>query len=487
MTQAIKVGIFAAIGLALLAFFILRVEDLSLWEPEGRRVDARFATVAGLDSKSAVRVAGVRIGRVDAVRLDGREARVSLVLDPQLTLTEGTRARIASLGLLGESYVELLPGPPGSPPLPPGAVVPGEVPVTLDQALERLARVGDSLERITGTVAGELEAGGDLDVLMAELAVTARQVRAMVEENRSAVTATVAHFEQASGTLARELPRMAAQMQETLAVVQGMLQENRDSLRESLANARAITDRIQVSVDNLNEISGRLARGEGTIGKLLTSEEAHDSLVSTLDAIEEGVGTLSDTLGAVQRLKLELGAQSFYLTDLEENHSTFRLDLDPGRGNRVYRLALTDAPTGDERITTERITITRPDGTTEVQTIETLRRDDDPTLSALLGFRRADGATLWGGLIEDSFGVQVDYPLWERKLWLSLEAFDFDRADDLDPHLRALARWQFHRHFYLLGGYDDFLESDRDSFFLGGGASWGDDNLKALLGSVPRF
>jgi hypothetical protein len=34
-----------------------------------------------------------------------------------------------------------------------------------------------------------------------------------------------------------------------------------------------------------------------------------------------------------------------------------------------------------------------------------------------------------------------------------------------------------------VGGYDDPLE--RDSFFLGGGIRWRDDNLKYLLGSVP--
>jgi ABC-type glutathione transport system ATPase component len=38
---------------------------------EGHRVDASFTSVAGLDDKSAVRVAGVRVGRVDGIRLEG--------------------------------------------------------------------------------------------------------------------------------------------------------------------------------------------------------------------------------------------------------------------------------------------------------------------------------------------------------------------------------------------------------------------------------
>ena len=42
-------------------------------------------------------------------------------------------------------------------------------------------------------------------------------------------------------------------------------------------------------------------------------------------------------------------------------------------------------------------------------------------------------------------------------------------------------------HFYLLGGYDDPLVSERDSLFVGAGIRWRDDDLKYLLGSIPRF
>ena len=61
MSQALKVGIFMTIALVAVAYFILRIEDLTLFRPEGRRVDAVFDSVAGLDDKAPVRVAGVRV------------------------------------------------------------------------------------------------------------------------------------------------------------------------------------------------------------------------------------------------------------------------------------------------------------------------------------------------------------------------------------------------------------------------------------------
>jgi len=482
MPQAVKVGIFAFIALVLLGWFILRIEDIRLFEPPGERLAADFDSVAGLDDKAAVRVAGVRVGRVDGISLADRKARVGLLLDRDLGLTEGTLARLATSGLLGERYVELVPGPAGAAPLPPGAVVPGETPVTVDQAIAQLSEVGQSIQRLTGSMEGSL-AGGNLDRLIDNLAATAEEIRKLVETNRHEVTATVHNFSLASGTLAEELPKLSQQMQGLMAQISEILAENRGQVQGSLANVQDLTERMKTSVDNFNDISGKIARGEGTLGKLVSSEEAHDQLVSTLDSIEQGVEGLSETLGQVRRLRLDLGLEAFYLEDVEEAHTSFRVDLTPGEDSkRMYRLALVDDPRGDEKTRFERITVTNPDGTVETTEIETLSRDDDPTFSALFGFKGPRDAVLWLGLIEESGGFQIDYPVLRDKLWLSMEAFDFDRADDLDPHLRLLGRWQVHRSFYLMGGYDDFLESSRDSFFLGAGVTWNDDGLKALLG-----
>lgn len=493
MSEAVKVGLFAFLALAIFAFFILRIEDFDPFSPEGPKVYALFDTVAGLDDKASVRIAGVRVGRVDGVGLQDRQAKVGLKIEsPDVTLTEGSRARVASLGLLGENYIELIPGPRDAPPLPSGAVIPGESPVTMDQAMEQLSEVGESIQQITGNFAGQMGPEGNLALLIEDLGATASAVRGLVETNREQVAATVGNFEQASAALARELPRLSHQMERVLVEIEAVLAENRPEMAESMENVERVTEDIQVSVRNLNEITGRLERGEGSLGKLLTSEEAHDSLVSTLDSIEGGVSTLQETLGAVQRIRLDLGAESYWLSDPEEARSTFQLTIDPQSEGRLYRVGLVDDPRGDEETTFERITVTNPDGTTETRTIETLRRDDDPTFTALFGFEAEQGARLWGGLIEDQVGFQVDYPLFDRRLWLSMEAFDFDREvgvleEELNPHLRVMGRWWFHDNFYVMGGVDDFLESDRNSYFLGGGVRWNDDNLKGLLGSVPRF
>ena len=54
--------------LGILGFFVLKIEDVQIGHGGGaRKVTAVFDSVAGLDNKSAVRVAGVRVGKVSNV------------------------------------------------------------------------------------------------------------------------------------------------------------------------------------------------------------------------------------------------------------------------------------------------------------------------------------------------------------------------------------------------------------------------------------
>ncbi|HEX7180355.1 MAG TPA: MlaD family protein [Thermoanaerobaculia bacterium] len=485
MSQAIKVGLFATTCLIVLALLIWQIEDLNPFAEGGRTVSAVFDSVAGLDDKASVRVAGVRVGRVDGIGLEGRRALVSLRLEQPLPLTVGTVARIASLGLLGEKYVEIVPGPPNAPPLPDGAILPGETPPGIDEAMAKLNKIGESIQEVAGSFSGA-DFGGSIDRLVSDLQLTSREIRLLVAENRAAVNSTLRNFDAASGALARELPRLAEQMNRTMAQIEAILAENRGNVSGSTENIRTLTTELQTSVDNLNRISDKIASGEGTIGKLVNSDEAHRELVATMDSIQGGVESLSGTLGAINKFRIDLDMQGAYLPDRDGSLTRFHLDIDPQDGKRLYRGGISSTPDGKRKEKTQTITTTLPDGTTETTTITNVSEEKSYVATGLLGYRAANDLRLWAGLIENSGGAQVEYPFLDRRLWLSFEAFDFNRPEDLAPHLRLTGRWQFHPNLYVVGGYDDFLE-DTDSLFLGGGIRWNDENIKYLLGAIPRF
>jgi phospholipid/cholesterol/gamma-HCH transport system substrate-binding protein len=491
MSQTVKVGIFMTVALVLLGWLILKIEDWSLFGEKGRRFEAVFESVVGLDDKAAVRVAGVRVGRVDGVRLDGsgRRARVGLLLDPALVLTEGATAAIANQGLLGDKFVELSPGPAGGAPLPEGSVLPGETPVSFDQAMEKLDEIGSSIQDAMKGLSSE--DGGGIGALIDSIQATADELRAVIAENRESFGGTVKNFERFSATLAEDLPRLTAQIERVLGQVDSVVAENRGNLQEGLENVKELTASVQRSVDNLNTITDRLVKGEGTIGKLLTSDDAHNELLDALGSVEKGVETLTDTLGRAQKMKLELGLTSSYLSETEESRSAFRVDLAPqgDESKRLYRFDLVSDPYGRVQEKTTIETVTLPDGTVEETTTTRLTRDERRNeYSALFGFPFAERrGRVWIGLVENSGGAQVEYSLIPERVWLSFEAYDFSRELDLDPHLRLSALWYPWRNVFVEAGYDDPLVDDLRSPFVGFGLRWSDDDIKYLLGSIPSF
>jgi phospholipid/cholesterol/gamma-HCH transport system substrate-binding protein len=390
---------------------------------------------------------------------------------------------IRSLGLLGDKFVELSPGEAAGPPMADGARLPGKTPIAWDDAMAQLSELGSSLGE-TLSAFDPKESGETIARLLANLETTSATVQSLVEANREQVGSTVANFERFSDGLATELPRLTAQMERVLIQVEAAVAENRGALRQSLDQVAEVSGGLRSSIDDLNRITARIAGGEGTLGKLVGSDEAHEQLTSTLDAVETGVRSLSDTFSRVQKLRLDLDFDSYVLEETDETRSSFSIDLDPQGSNRFYRLGIVDDPRGRVRERTEVVTVTGPDGSPETTTTTTRTRSDDVRISAQFGFRFGD-ARLRAGLFESSGGAAVDYGFLRDRLRMSLEAFDFSRQDDLDPHFRLFGEWYVHEHVYLLGGIDDFLVDDLESLFVGFGVRWTDDDLKYLLGSLP--
>ncbi|SCZ50569.1 phospholipid/cholesterol/gamma-HCH transport system substrate-binding protein [Thiohalomonas denitrificans] len=110
----IWVGVFVAGGLAALSMLAMQVSNLtSVGEADGYEIKARFDNISGLNVRSPVTMAGVRIGRVVDIDFDEKtfEAVVSMRIESQYDqLPEDSSASVFTSGLLGEKYVGLEPG-----------------------------------------------------------------------------------------------------------------------------------------------------------------------------------------------------------------------------------------------------------------------------------------------------------------------------------------------------------------------------------------
>lgn len=477
MNTAAKVGVFFVLVLVIAGFLIWKIEDLRVGKGKAQRVTVQFQDVSGLDEKSAVRVAGVRVGKVDKIHLENGKAYVDVELERDVALRQGASAEISSLGLLGEKYVELVPGPVGAPPLPENSVIVGGVPVSFDQ-ITKLARdieldikeITQNLKTSLGGPAGEKR----LETIVENVRLITEELRGIVVANREGVNATVSNF--------REFSAMMTQLVDR---VDRLVAANEANVTGGIANIREVSGKLQTTADNLNVITSKIKEGEGTVGKLVQSEETHKNLNDALVAVKEGVGGLNKALGSIGKLKLDLGLRTEYLAQSSAGKGYFTLDINPADSPRFYRVELSTQPEGKRAVTNTIERTVFPDGHTEVKTIETQEFTDQFAISALIGFRWND-FVLRGGLIESRGGAGVDYVTLKNRLRFSADIWDFNRPD-FAAHAKLTSRFYFSPSVFVTGGWDDILNFDRnaDSIFFGAGIRWTDDDLKYLLGSLP--
>ena len=509
MSNAAKVGIVMLIALAVAGYFILKIEDLDLSRSRTtRQVKAIFDDVAGLDDESSVRIAGVRKGHVTDIKVlpDGR-AEVTMEVDDDVPLHENAAARVANLGLLGEKYIELEPGSANTPVIQGDAIrLRGSAPATFDDVTDQISSIANDVKAITTSMRAVMagpEGQQRLDLIVGNVETITREMRALIAANRTNVDATLANSRAITEQLRVEIPRLARSIDSVANQLGGTVGENRGEMREIVSNLKQLSSDLRVTAENLNAITGQVKGGEGTMGKLLYSDEAHQRLTTALASVESGVGELKNVLGRAARMQLQLGIKTDYLAGMGEpaavdgvrpelegsSRSAVNLRLIPNPdNNRFYNIELSDDPRGKRRDKLTVETKTNPD-TGEKTTIvtEQTRFDRDFLISAQAGWL-LDDLAVRVGLFDSTGGVGADYRLNDR-IVVTGEAFDFGKRRDDNPHIRLFGEYTFRKEqsktprLFLTTGVDNALNDT--AFIFGGGIRWTDEDLKYLLGSIP--
>jgi phospholipid/cholesterol/gamma-HCH transport system substrate-binding protein len=429
---------------------------------KGYNVSAVFDNVAGLKKEASVQLAGVEIGRVESIQLEDAKARVTMKVNPNVRLEKDVTAAIKTHGILGDKYIEIIPGTKNAQYLQPG---------------EQIART---------------ERQADIDKLMNEVTYVITDIRK--------VTTSLSH------TLGSEegesdLRRIVANVRDLSDHLNQVVVKNDEKFAEMVANLRNASAEMEKTFTSLSEITGGINKGEGTIGKLVKNPDLADRLNKTLaslqsisEKINEGKGTIGKLVNdeeTVKNLNEGLSGINRYVTKAEQFRTYFSYRgeylLKEGNGksyvdvmikpkeDRFYLLGLAYDPRGrrtDYETTTGGVTTT----TTEYERNSIL-------FNAQIGKRWKDLA-LRGGLLESTGGVGADYYLQNDKWKFSFEAFDF--SEDRNPHLKAWAEYRLFKSFYLTAGWDDFISRQGNSSVFGGVAiRFEDEDLKYLLTTTP--
>ena len=219
-----RVGIFFIVGIVLIWITFQALHDNSFSSTRGAyRVNASFQSLRELRVGSEVRQAGVAIGTVESVRLNGTNAAATLLIRREFSIAKDSTATIAMSGLIGSSYISLDFGTPGSGEVArdgTAALRTREIP-DMNQIMTQIGGIGDHLQTALDKIGS---AFGDNPDGTPGLV---KNLNNLVSENRAQLTSTIT---------------------------------------------------------NLNEITTQVRSGQGTLGKLINDPSAYNSL---LDAVAE--------------------------------------------------------------------------------------------------------------------------------------------------------------------------------------------------------
>ena len=94
------------------AAYAIQTTGTRLGQDSGYELAASFQSAEGVRPGTEVRIAGVKVGSVTAMTLDpgSFRAQVTVRIDPAIRLPQDSTIQVASEGLLGGSYIDILPG-----------------------------------------------------------------------------------------------------------------------------------------------------------------------------------------------------------------------------------------------------------------------------------------------------------------------------------------------------------------------------------------
>jgi phospholipid/cholesterol/gamma-HCH transport system substrate-binding protein len=256
-----------------------------------------FDSALGLSEDNAVAVAGVKVGVVDSIAVDGRRARVTILLDPAVSMYEDAKAAVRQKTLLGEKYVDLDPGAPragvDSPRLAAGAVVANNEPtVEIDQVIRDVSVLVTRLNNITppleSAIARVDDALKDEDgaALASEAVATLHDLRALVQETNKVVRASgddlgvVLSMARDKGpSLIERLESASTRVDNLLGAVDPKAIESAvDRVGPAAENIDRITTDMKVAMGDVRDAAKRLdsvlARVDGTLKRLDSVDES---------------------------------------------------------------------------------------------------------------------------------------------------------------------------------------------------------------------
>ena len=421
---------------------------------------ARFRDGSHLAIGSPVVIAGVRIGDITNLTIEGRFARVDMNLEPNIQIPVDAFITRRADSPLGDSYVEVIFSGPEEGAAPARLLASGE-PIThviegastdgvlrgvertlprIETALDLLHQaVGNSRKAVTGDVVERIF-GADSWLASGRIESPLSKTRNAIERIDNLTTAGAAALSDIAPATIKTIDRL----DRAVASTREGIHNARGQLITALQDARAGLEGADPQIEEVAEVLGAINEGKGTdwkgtLGTLINSPELADTLEDAAASGEEALSSYSrfkSYLG--MRVEWNLNAKSARLYATAEIRT---------RHDKFYLIELQSSSLGG--FPSDELS----DAANTAQ--YTRRQEIKNTLRFTAQFGKQLGVMQYRAGIKDStFGAGADLLLMKGRLRFSTDVFgNFDRI----PRVKVAAAFAVFKSIYILAGIDDAL------------------------------
>ncbi len=317
-TLETRLGIFFALALVS-AFIILEMVGGMDFFKRGHNLHARFKDVKELKVGDPVKMAGVDVGRVEAIGLDESRVKVTFRVKPDAVVKTDSKAAIKFTGLMGQNYLSLGFGTTEAPEAAPGAILETADQPDLSDIMARLDNVAVGIENVTKSFTGD-----KIDNLLGPITDFVRQ-------NSPALTAAIGNMKTISdrvvageGTIGRlisedtlyvstlnAISSLETNLHSTSSEIQLLVGDARSAVESAksvlnginegqgtlgkLAKDEKLYTETSEAMSNLKEILQKINRGEGSVGKLVNDDTFLKNIKMSLQKLDKATEGLEDT------------------------------------------------------------------------------------------------------------------------------------------------------------------------------------------------
>lgn len=502
MTRAVKIGVFFTVCIVLVSVYIFKSSD-TFAGGKTRVLYALSDDAMGLLNDSDINIAGVVVGKLAKVELDKGKAKMTLNIWKDVDVFENAKIEKVMESMLGTYVLALDPGTSDTKKLEEFEYIKNVVSSSgINGAMDKASLMMEKATEAISILTTE-ENQGKLNKIIDVLSRTAENTSQSFEGSMKLLLVTLKNMSEITHKInvrsESEMDKLSKILENTVALTDRMnslMKDNdseisetmtalRDSLKlisEELKASRGAMQNLRDISDNVNQITDKVAKGEGNIGKIINDDKLYNDITKISDKLTDYIDT---TLG----MQIHVDAHSDYMIFDNAFKTYFDVTLQP-RADRFYMIGVVDDPKGRSKETSTTYEIGINDGTTDQSYIITenkTKKDSEFKFNLQIG-RNFGPMTVRGGIFQNKAGLALDYNPW-KFISLSAEIFDFG-AGVPELRVKGLARplvWTIEPFswIYLTIGGENLIGKERD-LFVGFGLRFTDNDLKTILSSIPK-